>query len=167
MATMSTQEASDLVASEWDAASRRFERLARVRAHRRARRRNRVVLITVVVAALIGVGVLGLTSVRRTSATPSPVAATLAPPPMAPTRPSLPVAPTLATPPTLTAPPPTLTAPPPTLTAPPPRPPVATSARTGEGGRPRGERPGAPRAADAETDDGAAVIDWLLKTRSQ
>jgi hypothetical protein len=160
MATMSTQEASDLVASEWDAASRRFERLARVRAHRRARRRNRVVLITVVVAALIGVGVLGLTSVRRTSATPSPVAATLAPPPMAPTRPSLPVAPTLATPPTLTAPPPT-------LTAPPPRPPVATSARTGEGGRPRGERPGAPRAADAETDDGAAVIDWLLKTRSQ
>src|SRR5918996_2416990 len=160
MAMMSTQEASDLVSGEWDAASRRFERLARVRARRRARRRNRVVLITVVVAALIGVGVLGLTSVRGTSATPSPVATTLSPPPIAPTPPSLPVAPTLA-------PPPTLTAPPPTLTAPPPRPPVATSARTGADTRPRGARAGAPRAADAESDDGAAVIDWLFKTRSQ
>src|SRR5687768_36901 len=63
-----------------DAETLRFERLERVRARRRARRRHRLIVITTLLIVLAGVGVLGFTAIRRTSAerlgsprTPAPV----------------------------------------------------------------------------------------------
>jgi hypothetical protein len=50
-----------------DAEGLRFQRLDRVRARQRARRRHRLILVTTLVIALAGVGVLGFTAIRRTS----------------------------------------------------------------------------------------------------
>jgi len=50
-----------------DVETLRFQRLERVRARQRARRRHRLILVTTLVIALAGVGVLGFAAVRRTS----------------------------------------------------------------------------------------------------
>jgi len=50
-----------------DAETLRFERLERVRARQRARRRHRLILATSLLIALAGIGVLGFTAIRRTS----------------------------------------------------------------------------------------------------
>jgi hypothetical protein len=171
MATTSTEIAIDPGSSSPDAASLRFERLARVRALRRARRRKRVVLITLLVAAVAGVGVLALTSGRGTSSEstgdtrPRPSLAA-PPPPVAPTlAPASPLVPASPLAPAPLAPASTL-APSSTLAAPPPRPPVPTGSRAAAPAPRRGATVAAPAAGEADTDDGSAAIDWLLKTRS-
>src|SRR5436309_16102488 len=50
-----------------DAEIRRFQRLERVRARQRARRRHRLFLVAPLLIALAAAGVLGFTAIRRTS----------------------------------------------------------------------------------------------------
>ena len=63
-----------------DTETLRFHRLERVRARQRAHRRHRLILVTTLVSALAGAGVLGFTAIRRTSSerlgsphTPAPI----------------------------------------------------------------------------------------------
>src|SRR5437899_1209832 len=63
-----------------DAETRRFQRLERVRAQRRARQRYRLFLVTTLVIALAGAGVLAFTTLGRTwfarlgsSSSPAPI----------------------------------------------------------------------------------------------
>jgi hypothetical protein len=138
-----------------DAATRRFQRLERVRARQRARRRRRWILITTLVVALAGTSVLGFTAVRRASFDRRDQA----PPPAPVAVPAPPAAETIATPPAIT-PRPGVT-PAPTRAdevkrdATPPSPPRPDSPRSGATAPTRSEPPDA---------DGTAAIDWLLKT---
>jgi hypothetical protein len=165
MVTISVSDASESGASEQDVASRRFQRLERVRARQRARRRNRLILVAMLVAALTGAGVLAFTAVRGTSSEPVGDARSRQPvgtPPPA-TAPALPPRPATGTPSASTPAPfgaKSSTVPPPRIQmdASPAR--EVQSPATGV----TGPSPGAPR--EAEADDGAAAIDWLLKTRS-
>jgi hypothetical protein len=172
MATVSVREAGDSGSREQDAASLRFQRLARVRARQRARRRGRLILIALLVATLAGVSVLGFTTARGTSSeragdarsgagigtparpiepsdAPSPVEVTLPPRPLPATPPSTP---TRGNTPS---------------GAPPVPPTVGPVAR--ESALPRTTTPAVGRSSAPETDerDATAAIDWLLKTRSQ
>jgi hypothetical protein len=172
MATTSTGIAIDPGSNTPDAASLRFDRLARVRALRRARRRKRVVLITLLVAALTGVGVLALTSGRGTSSE-STGAARPRPPIAAPTpvvvptlAPAASAAPASTLAPAAPLAPASTLAPAPTLTAPPPRPPVPHGGRAAAPAPRRGAAAEGPSAGETDTGDGSAAIDWLLKTRS-
>jgi hypothetical protein len=151
-----------------DAESLRFQRLERVRARQRARRRSRLILVTTLVIALAGVGVLGFTATRRASFerlgsphAPAPVGM-LRPPAAAPAT-------------TDSAPgPPAAIVPPPTrvdgvkreATQPPRIQPDANRRA-----RPQSDSQGGGAAApsrgepkDAEGVDPTAAIDWLLKT---
>jgi hypothetical protein len=64
-----------------DAETLRFQRLERVRARQRARRRRRLILVTALVAALAGIGIVGFTKRHTVStavgkpAAPSPTSA--------------------------------------------------------------------------------------------
>ncbi len=137
--------------STHDAEALRFQRLERVRAQRRARRRYRLFLGTMLATTLVGAGILGFIAIRRTSferflSSPAPVEMVK----------------------------PAAAAPAPTGSAlGPPSEAVPQPARAEDrAARPRSnsEGPGAvvpsrdePR--DAEVGDPAAAIDWLLKRR--
>jgi len=80
MATVPVLEPIESRSIGQDVEPLRFQRLERVRARQRARRRHRLILVTTLVIVLAGVGVLGFTAIRRTSAerlrsprTPAPV----------------------------------------------------------------------------------------------
>jgi hypothetical protein len=167
LATTSVQDANDADSSEHDAViARRFQHLARVRAHQRARRRNRVILAMSAVAALAGASVLGFATVRGTSshpsgetpprraplATPAPEATRPFPPQPAPAAPPASPLRAIAATPEVALPP----RPPVDATPPRPAPPRMTGATV------------VPRAApvEAETGDATAAIDWLFKTKS-
>ncbi len=136
-----------------DAEALRFQRLERVRAQRRARRRYRLFLGTMLATTLVGAGILGVIAIRRTSferlgflSSPAPVEMVK---------------------PAAAAPAPTGSAlGPPSEAVPQPARAEDRAARP----RPNREGPGAvvpsrdePR--DAEVGDPAAAIDWLLKRR--
>jgi hypothetical protein len=169
MATMSVREESDSGSREHDAASLRFQRLERVRARQRARRRGRLILITLLVATLAGVGVLGFTTVRGTSserASEARSGAAIG----TPARPVEPIAPPgpveLALPPRSVPITSTLTAGS-TPSRPTPLPPTAGPAAR-DASPPRMPAPAVGRSPAPDTDerDATAAIDWLLKKRS-
>src|SRR5258705_9411941 len=137
--------------STHDAEALRFQRLERVRAQRRARRRYRLFLGTMLATTLVGAGILGFIAIRRTSferflSSPAPVEMVK---------------------PAAAAPAPTGSAlGPPSEAVPQPARAEDRAARP----RSKSEGPGAvvpsrdePR--DAEVGDPAAAIDWLLKRR--
>jgi hypothetical protein len=156
----------------------RFERLERVRARQRARRRQRLIFVTVLTTTLAGIGILGFTK-RHTAST------AVGNPPAV--RPMFTIAPApsgdgelkrdAAAPPRLpdAAPPSRLpdSAPPlrlPDAAALPPRlpavaPPPAPHSPAPPAGRSGGATvPSRAEPRDAEAGDSTAAIDWLLKT---
>jgi hypothetical protein len=129
----------------------RFQRLERVRARQRTRRwRQRLILVTALVTALAGIGIVGFTKRHAVStavgkpAAPSPTSG---------------IAPAATGEGELkrdAAPPPPLPA---VAPAPPPHSPAPAAGRSGGAAV-------APRATphDTEAGDATAAIDWLLKT---
>jgi hypothetical protein len=152
MATISVREASESGSREQDAANLRFQRLERVRARQRARRRGRLILITLLVATLAGVSVLGFTTVRGTSSERAGEARSEA----VIGTPAWPMEP-MSAPSTVE------------LTLPPRPVPPTTGPAAREASPPRMTAPAVGRSPAPETDerDATAAIDWLLKTRSQ
>jgi hypothetical protein len=127
----------------------RFQRLERVRARQRTRRRQRLILVTALVTAVAGIGILGLTK-RHT------VSTTVGKPVPSPTSGIVPAATGDGELKRDAAPPP-------------PRPAVAPAPAPHSPAPPAGRSGGAavsPRAAPRETEavDSTAAIDWLLKT---
>jgi hypothetical protein len=151
-----------------DAEILRFQRLERVRARQRARRRHRVFLVTPLVIALAAAGVLGFAAIRRTSferlGSPSTPASIEILKPL----PALPAATGSASgAPSAVVPPPTRADGVKREATQPPR----IQIEAGRQARPRpdsqGRGPVAPsrdEPHDAEAVDPTAAIDWLLKT---
>lgn len=151
-----------------DAEPLRFQRLERVRARQRARRRVQLFLLTTLAIAVMGAGVLGFTAIRRTSmdrrGSPSESeAAEVVKPPGA-----LPAATGSAFgPPSAVTPPPTRADSVRRDATQPPRIQLETDRRA----RPLSDSPGRGAVVpsrnephDAEAVDQTAVIEWLLKT---
>jgi len=142
-----------------------FQRLEGVRARQRARRRRRWILVTGLVVALAGIGVLGFTAVRdhhaQTPALPRPAAGP-ARPEAAPVPPPAPITVPAAPAPATLAP----AAPAPAALAPAPAGELKREVKPSPPSRIDRPRPAAPPAAPREAGDadGTAAIDWLLKT---
>lgn len=147
-----------------DAETLRFQRLERVRAQRRARRRYRLLLVPTLVIALAGAGVLSFTVIRRTSferlGSPS------APAPVEIVKPAaaLPAATGSAfDPPSAVVPPPTPDAVRRDATQP-----ARIQVEADRRARPRSDSRGrgavAPSRDEPHDADPTAAIDWLLKT---
>jgi len=151
-----------------DTETLRFQRLERVRARRRARRRHRLILVTTLVIALAGAGVLGFTAIRRTSFERLGSPRALAPVGMLKPPAALPAATGSAFgPPAAIVPPPTRVdgvkrdaTQPPRIQADADRRarPLSDSQGGGTVAPSRGEQ------QDTEAVDPTAAIDWLLKT---
>jgi hypothetical protein len=126
-----------------------FQRLEGVRARQRVRRRRRWILVTGLVVALAGSGVLGFTAVRDHHAQ-----APASRPPADPPRPDAAVAP----------PPVPISVP--AVLAPPPADEVKREVKPSSPSRIDRPRKAAVPAAPGEAGDadGTAAIDWLLKT---
>ena len=146
-----------------------FQRLERVRAQRRARRRYRLFLVTTLVIALAGAGGLGFATIRRTSF--ERLGSSSSPAPVEMLRPA-------AASPAATGsafgPPSAVMPPPPRAdalrrdTTKPPRIQVQADrrARPLSDSQDRGAvAPSRDKAHDDEAVDPTAAIDWLLKTR--
>jgi len=180
--TVPVFDASESGSSEQEAAARRFERLARVRALKRARRRRYIVLAALVVVGLGGGVALvrGVWSASSNAPAAEPIA--LPPRPTGPARSSVSSAPTregltppdagdaaahhaLPKPSAAVAPTPSsrASAAPPAA-APPQEARDVSRRRTARPATPAHEVNAIPRAAIAEPEDndGTAIIDWLL-----
>jgi hypothetical protein len=147
-----------------DAETLRFQRLERVRAQRRARRRYRLLLVTTLVIALAGAGVLGFTVIRRTSFERLGSPSAPAPVDIVTPAAALPAATGSAfDPPSAVVPPPTTDAVRRDATQP-----ARIQVEAERRARPRSDSQGrgavVPSRDEPHDADPTAAIDWLLKT---
>ena len=168
MATAPVLDPGDSRSIGQDVDTLRFQRLERVRARQRARRRHRLILATTLMIALAGVGVLGFTAIRRTSF--ERLGSPRAPAPVGVLRPvaASPAATSSALgPPAAIVPPPTRVDGVKRAATQPPRIQADADRRArplsdGQGGG--AVAPSRDEQRDAEAVDPTAAIDWLLKT---
>jgi hypothetical protein len=167
MATAPVLDPIDSRSTGQDAATLRFQRLERVRARQRARRRHRLIIATLLVTAVAVSGVLGFTAVRGTSparaghlARPATVDM---PRPATGTRDDRATAVTPAPSAPLPAPLVQRNATPARRVQPAALPPTRGATSVSDRADETGPVPSPAERTDADPADATAVIDWLIK----